>query len=105
MQLTKNMIEYPDVPIRERSPTSGEDVYRIPASIRPKLSRYRIELFCWGVRALRAPDSLLPKLTKFDRIRVELEIGKQIIRSEHIVKYKNNPNFEEHLYVSEVVSA
>ncbi|XP_022646249.1 otoferlin-like isoform X4 [Varroa destructor] len=68
---------------QERGP-----VLPIPRSIRPTLSKYKIELLFWGLRDLRRVNFL-----KVDRPRVDIECGGYTVQSSVITNYSKNPNF------------
>ena len=97
------MTAYPTVPKQEVAESTGDLIYRIPRNIRPKLARYRMELMCWGLRALKSAAPTI-SLSQFDKVRIELEVGNTIIKSESLENYKKQPNFQEKVYASEVVS-
>uniref|UniRef100_A0A3B3RE10 Fer-1 like family member 6 n=1 Tax=Paramormyrops kingsleyae TaxID=1676925 RepID=A0A3B3RE10_9TELE len=63
-------------------------IYPVPASIRPVLSWYRLEVLFWGLRELKKVQ-LLP----VDRPQVFIECAGKGIRSSVIQSYKSNPNF------------
>ncbi|CAN2391648.1 FerI [Pristimantis euphronides] len=66
----------------------ASQVYSVPASIRPVLSKYRIEVLFWGVRELKKVQ-----LLSVDRPQVMIECAGKGLKSCVIQSYKNNPNF------------
>ncbi|XP_035263929.1 fer-1-like protein 6 isoform X2 [Anguilla anguilla] len=63
-------------------------IYPVPASIRPALSKYRIEVLFWGLRELKKVQ-----LLSVDRPQVFIECAGKGVRSSVIQSYKKNPNF------------
>ncbi|XP_054446067.1 fer-1-like protein 6 [Pteronotus mesoamericanus] len=63
-------------------------IYPVPASIRPVLSKYRVEVLFWGVREMKKVQ-----LLSVDRPQVLIECGGRGVKSCVIQSYKNNPNF------------
>ncbi|KAI5932249.1 Fer-1-like protein 6 [Manis javanica] len=63
-------------------------IYPVPASIRPVLSTYRVEVLFWGVREMKKVQ-----LLSVDRPQVIIECGGRGVKSCVIQSYKNNPNF------------
>lgn len=63
-------------------------IYPVPASIRPTLSRYRVEVLFWGLRDLKRVHFM-----SVDRPRVDIEVAGHILQSSIILSYKKNPNF------------
>ncbi|XP_072123386.1 fer-1-like protein 6 [Mobula birostris] len=85
----------------------------VPAYIRPLLSKYKVEVFFWGLRELKRVQ-----LLAVDRPQVFIECSGTIIKSSVIQNYKKNPNFtvqtdsfivelpeNEHLHSSLCISA
>ena len=64
-------------------------VYPVPPSIRPTLSKYRIEVLFWGLRDLKRVHFM-----SVDRPRVDVECSGHILSSSVILNYKRNPNFQ-----------
>ncbi|KAM9710649.1 LOW QUALITY PROTEIN: fer-1-like protein 6 [Menidia menidia] len=62
--------------------------FRVPASIRPVLSAFRLEVLFWGLRELKKVQ-----LLSVDRPQVFIECAGKTLRSSVIQKYKSNPNF------------
>lgn len=69
-------------------PPDVTQIYSVPASIRPVLSKYRVEVLFWGVREMKKVQ-----LLSVDRPQVVIECGGRGVRSCVIQSYKNNPNF------------
>ncbi|XP_039709686.1 fer-1-like protein 6 [Pteropus medius] len=69
-------------------PPDVTQIYPVPASIRPVLSRYRVEVLFWGVREMKKVQ-----LLSVDRPQVLIECGGRGVKSCVIQSYKNNPNF------------
>ncbi|KAM7075418.1 fer-1-like protein 6 isoform 1-T1 [Molossus nigricans] len=69
-------------------PPDGSQLYPVPASIRPVLSKYRVEVLFWGVREMKKVQ-----LLSVDRPQVLIECGGRGVKSCVIQSYKNNPNF------------
>ncbi|CAG2103855.1 unnamed protein product, partial [Medioppia subpectinata] len=63
-------------------------IYPLPESIRPTLSKYRIEVLFWGLRDLKRVQFM-----SVDRPRVDIECAGNILQSSIILNYKKNPNF------------
>lgn len=63
-------------------------VYPVPPTIRPTLSKYRIEVLFWGLRDLKRVHFM-----SVDRPRVDVECSGHILSSSVILNYKRNPNF------------
>lgn len=64
-------------------------VYPVPPTIRPTLSKYRIEVLFWGLRDLKRIHFM-----SVDRPRVDVECSGHILASSVILNYKRNPNFQ-----------
>uniref|UniRef100_A0A8D1F7U2 C2 domain-containing protein n=1 Tax=Sus scrofa TaxID=9823 RepID=A0A8D1F7U2_PIG len=69
-------------------PPDVTQIYPVPASIRPVLSKYRVEVLFWGVREMKKVQ-----LLSVDRPQVLIECGGCGVKSCVIQSYKNNPNF------------
>ncbi|XP_045037617.2 fer-1-like protein 6 isoform X2 [Desmodus rotundus] len=69
-------------------PPDVTQIYPVPASIRPVLSKYRVEVLFWGVREMKKVQ-----LLSVDRPQVLIECGGRGAKSCVIQSYKNNPNF------------
>uniref|UniRef100_A0A673UKP5 Fer-1 like family member 6 n=1 Tax=Suricata suricatta TaxID=37032 RepID=A0A673UKP5_SURSU len=69
-------------------PPDVTHLYPVPASIRPVLSKYRVEVLFWGVREMKKVQ-----LLSVDRPQVLIECGGRGVKSCVIQSYKNNPNF------------
>ncbi|OWK04271.1 hypothetical protein Celaphus_00016214 [Cervus elaphus hippelaphus] len=69
-------------------PPDATQIYPVPASIRPVLSKYRVEVLFWGVREMKKVQ-----LLSVDRPQVLIECGGRGVKSCVIQSYKNNPNF------------
>ncbi|KAM8784373.1 fer-1-like protein 6 [Rhynchonycteris naso] len=69
-------------------PPDVTQIYPVPASIRPVLSKYRVEVLFWGVREMKKVQ-----LLSVDRPQVLIECGGRGVKSCVIQSYKNNPNF------------
>uniref|UniRef100_A0A8C6QVT3 Fer-1 like family member 6 n=1 Tax=Nannospalax galili TaxID=1026970 RepID=A0A8C6QVT3_NANGA len=69
-------------------PPDITQIYPVPASIRPVLSKYRVEVLFWGVREMKKVQ-----LLSVDRPQVLIECGGRGVKSCVIQSYKNNPNF------------
>ncbi|XP_048364575.1 fer-1-like protein 6 isoform X2 [Sphaerodactylus townsendi] len=69
-------------------PPDVSQIYPVPASIRPVLSKYRIEVLFWGLRELKKVQ-----LLSVDRPQVLIECAGKGVKSCVIQSYKNNPNF------------
>ncbi|XP_054723978.1 otoferlin-like [Uloborus diversus] len=77
-------------------PRPKENVWRsdrgpilpVPLSIRPTLSKYRIEVLFWGLRELKRVH-----LMTVDRPRVDIECAGHVLQSSIILNYRKNPNF------------
>ncbi|XP_019498975.1 PREDICTED: fer-1-like protein 6 [Hipposideros armiger] len=69
-------------------PPDVTQIYSVPASIRPVLSNYRVEVLFWGVREMRKVQ-----LLSVDRPQAVIECGGRGVKSCVIQSYKNNPNF------------
>ncbi len=63
-------------------------IFPVPESIRPTLSKYRIEVLFWGLRDLKRVQFM-----SVDRPRVDIECAGNILQSSIILNYKKNPNF------------
>ncbi|KAJ8255189.1 hypothetical protein GJAV_G00202030 [Gymnothorax javanicus] len=63
-------------------------IYPVPASIRPALSKYRIEVLFWGLRELKKVQ-----LLSVDRPQVFIECAGKEVRSSVIPSFKKFPNF------------
>lgn len=81
-------------------PPDVTQIYSVPASIRPVLSKYRVEVLFWGVREMKKVQ-----LLSVDRPQVVIECGGRGVRSCVIQSYKNNPNFNVQADAFEVVRA
>lgn len=88
---------YPDILPESKSnvsaivASSGDNqlaVLPVPESIRPTLSKYRIEVLFWGLRDLKRVQFM-----SVDRPRVDIECAANILQSSIILNYKKNPNF------------
>ncbi|XP_037022357.2 fer-1-like protein 6 [Artibeus jamaicensis] len=69
-------------------PPDVTQIYPVPASIRPVLSKYRVEVLFWGVREMKKVQ-----LLSVHRPQVLIECGGRGVKSCVIQSYKNNPNF------------
>ncbi|XDA79806.1 hypothetical protein R6Z07F_009497 [Ovis aries] len=69
-------------------PPDVTQIYPVPASIRPVLSKYRVEVLFWGVREMKKVQ-----LLSVDRPQVLIECAGRGVKSCVIQSYKNNPNF------------
>ncbi|XP_035553353.2 LOW QUALITY PROTEIN: fer-1-like protein 6 [Canis lupus dingo] len=69
-------------------PPDVAQIYPVPTSIRPVLSKYRVEVLFWGVREMKKVQ-----LLSVDRPQVLIECGGRGVKSCVIQSYKNNPNF------------
>ncbi|XP_051887398.1 fer-1-like protein 4 isoform X2 [Pristis pectinata] len=67
-----------------------EKHFIIPATIRPRLKKFRIEVLFWGLRDLKRIN-----LFEVEQPQVTMECGGQKVESEIIASYKENPNFTE----------
>ena len=65
-----------------------QEVFPIPPTIRPTLSKYRLQVIFWGVRDLKKF-----KWLSIDRPRVDIDCGGTLISSSIISNYKKNSNF------------
>ncbi|XP_077023714.1 fer-1-like protein 6 [Tamandua tetradactyla] len=72
-------------------------IYPVPASIRPVLSKYRVEVLFWGVREMKKVQ-----LLSVDRPQVLIECGGQGVKSCVIQSYRSNPNFSSQAKTFEV---
>ncbi|XP_066527462.1 fer-1-like protein 4 [Hoplias malabaricus] len=80
-----------DVDPREPDYMDAEDErYIIPEGVRPVLRKFRIEVLYWGLRDLKRVN-----LFEVEKPRVRMECAGQMIESEEIENYKQNPNFSE----------
>ncbi|XP_030632044.1 LOW QUALITY PROTEIN: fer-1-like protein 4 [Chanos chanos] len=77
-----------DVDPREPPYMSEERRYIIPDGVRPIMRKFRIEVLYWGVRDLRRVN-----LFEVEKPQVKMECAGQMIESEEIESYKQNPNF------------
>ncbi|XP_059826412.1 fer-1-like protein 6 isoform X1 [Hypanus sabinus] len=66
----------------------ANQILPVPAHIRPLLSKYKVEVFFWGLRELKRVQ-----LLAVDRPQVFIECSGTIIKSSVIQNYKKNPNF------------
>uniref|UniRef100_A0A8C0DWT4 Fer-1 like family member 6 n=1 Tax=Balaenoptera musculus TaxID=9771 RepID=A0A8C0DWT4_BALMU len=69
-------------------PPDVTQIYPVPASIRPVLSKYQVEVLFWGVREMKKVQ-----LLSVDRPQVLIECGGHGVKSCVIQSYQNNPNF------------
>ncbi|XP_038616613.1 fer-1-like protein 6 [Tachyglossus aculeatus] len=69
-------------------PPDVNQIYPVPANIRPVLSNYRVEVLFWGVREMKKVQ-----LLSVDRPQVLIECAGKGVKSCVIQSYKNNPNF------------
>ncbi|XP_066479336.1 fer-1-like protein 6 isoform X2 [Tiliqua scincoides] len=69
-------------------PPDVSQIYPVPATIRPVLSTYRVEVLFWGLRELKKVQ-----LLSVDRPQVLIECAGKGVKSCVIQSYKNNPNF------------
>ncbi|XP_078275356.1 fer-1-like protein 4 [Rhinoraja longicauda] len=67
-----------------------EKHFIIPATIRPRLKKFRIEVLFWGLRDLKRIQFF-----EVEQPQVTMECGGQKLESEIIASYKENPNFNE----------
>ncbi|RWS06883.1 otoferlin-like isoform X3, partial [Dinothrombium tinctorium] len=96
---TKNESEYPYLlpdpkisTVAILGPAGSGDrcsLYPVPPSIRPTLSKYRIEVLFWGLRDLKRVHFM-----SVDRPRVDIECSGHILSSSIILNYKRNSNFQ-----------
>nr|XP_060467247.1 fer-1-like protein 6 isoform X1 [Panthera onca] len=85
------LLQVPSSGLQGLPPVDPPDVthiYPVPASIRPVLSKYRVEVLFWGVREMRKVQ-----LLSVDRPQVLIECAGRGVKSCVIQSYKNNPNF------------
>ncbi|XP_051879497.1 fer-1-like protein 6 [Pristis pectinata] len=66
----------------------ANQVLPVPVNIRPLLSKYKVEVFFWGLRELKRVQ-----LLTVDRPQVFIECSGTVIKSAIIQSYKKNPNF------------
>ncbi|XP_032874769.1 fer-1-like protein 6 [Amblyraja radiata] len=66
----------------------ANQVLLVPANIRPILSKYKVEVFFWGLRELKRVQ-----LLNVDRPQVFIQCAGSLIKSSIIQSYKKNPNF------------
>ncbi|XP_078254560.1 fer-1-like protein 6 [Rhinoraja longicauda] len=66
----------------------ASQVLPVPVNIRPILSKYKVEVFFWGLRELKRVQ-----LLNVDRPQVFIECAGTLIKSSIIQSYKKNPNF------------
>ncbi|KAJ6663116.1 hypothetical protein lerEdw1_010709 [Lerista edwardsae] len=69
-------------------PPDVSQIYPVPATIRPVLSTYKVEVLFWGLRELKKVQ-----LLSVDRPQVLIECAGKGVKSCVIQSYKNNPNF------------
>ncbi|XP_032547095.1 fer-1-like protein 6 [Chiroxiphia lanceolata] len=69
-------------------PPEAGQIFPVPATIRPVLSKYRVEVLFWGVRELKKVQ-----LLSVDRPQVLIECAGKGVKSSVIQSYKKNPNF------------
>lgn len=67
-----------------------EKHFIIPATIRPRLKKFRIEVLFWGLRDLKRIQ-----MFEVEQPQVTMECGGQKVESEVMPSYKLNPNFGE----------
>uniref|UniRef100_A0A8C8WP43 Fer-1 like family member 6 n=1 Tax=Panthera leo TaxID=9689 RepID=A0A8C8WP43_PANLE len=85
------LLQVPSSGLQGLPPVDPPDVthiYPVPASIRPVLSKYRVEVLFWGVREMKKVQ-----LLSVDRPQVLIECAGRGVKSCVIQSYKNNPNF------------
>ncbi|XP_074595836.1 ferlin family C2 domain-containing myoferlin misfire [Brevipalpus obovatus] len=83
-----NSEDYPAAIPSVRKIRDKQEVYSIPPTIRPTLSKYRLQVIFWGVRDLKKF-----KWSSIDRPRVDIDCGGSTISSAVISNYKKNSNF------------
>ncbi|KAK3536663.1 hypothetical protein QTP86_015460, partial [Hemibagrus guttatus] len=79
-----------DVEPREPEYFESDRRYIIPEGVRPVLRKFRIEVLYWGLRDLKRVN-----LFEVEKPQVRMECSGQLIESEEIANYKQNPNFSE----------
>ncbi|XP_063071629.1 fer-1-like protein 4 [Engraulis encrasicolus] len=79
-----------DVEPREPEFLLEERCYIIPEGVRPVLRKFRIEVLYWGLRDLKRVN-----LFEVEKPQVRIECAGQMIESEEMESYKQNPNFSE----------
>ncbi|XP_017548337.1 fer-1-like protein 4 [Pygocentrus nattereri] len=79
-----------DVDPRDLEYLEEEGRYIIPEGVRPVLKKFRIEVLYWGLRDLKRVN-----LFEVEKPQVWMECAGQMIESEEIENYKQNPNFSE----------
>uniref|UniRef100_A0A4W4DYS2 C2 domain-containing protein n=1 Tax=Electrophorus electricus TaxID=8005 RepID=A0A4W4DYS2_ELEEL len=79
-----------DVDPRDLEYLEGQGCYVIPEGVRPVLRKFRIEVLYWGLRDLKRVN-----LFEVEKPQVRMECAGQMIESEEIENYKQNPNFSE----------
>ena len=87
-------------PLPQQVPSKWKDSIKVtplPQTIKPSLSRYRVEVLFWGVRELRRVQ-----LLSVDRPKVDLEIGGFSISSRRIEDAQLNCNFEDNVFYMDV---
>jgi len=72
----------------EKPPPKRGDIYSIPADIRPKMKKMRLEILCWSVRNLSSYQ-----LRAVSRPQVEFECGGQKVQSS--ILQRPNANFSD----------
>ncbi|XP_060713707.1 fer-1-like protein 4 [Tachysurus vachellii] len=79
-----------DVEPREPDYFESGSRYIIPEGVRPVLRKFRIEVLYWGLRDLKRVN-----LFEVEKPQVRMECSGQLIESEEIANYKQDPNFSE----------
>ena len=74
------------VPVKNKEKVT---IMNLPRSIKPTVSKYRLEVMFWGVRELRRIQ-----LLSVDHPRVDLECAGSVISSKRLENIERNCNFE-----------
>uniref|UniRef100_A0A4W3JS53 Fer-1 like family member 6 n=1 Tax=Callorhinchus milii TaxID=7868 RepID=A0A4W3JS53_CALMI len=85
------LLQIPATGVEHLPPFDDPDenqLFPVPASIRPILSKYKVEILFWGLRELKRVQ-----LLTVDRPQVFIECAGKGVKSCVIQSYKKNPNF------------
>lgn len=75
-----------------------DKMYHVPDDIRPKMTRYRLEVLFWGIRDMKKIN-----FTPVHRPKIVVECGGVLINSETIENARKNCNFDDNHVMIDLV--